>query len=412
MIFADAAKGKGRPVIKKLIAGAAAALLTVTMACAAPMDGQRVTVATVDYDEMYWDPGINYTRVIELQHSGENNGTLIATYELATSGLHIAKPGYNIHISRDGGSTWDYVTTVREKAAAVQSEWQPFLFELPCAIGDMPEGTLILAACSVDASHARQTALRLYRSSDIGQTWEQYGTIATGGGEKTGVWEPFLMLLPDGRLACYYSDCTDRENHSQKLVMKISEDGVTWGDVIDIVSLEDRQLRPGMATVVQMNDGRYIMAYEMCHEADPNYGNPIYYRYSADGINWGDPKDPGLKVVTNTGAMPGSSPYLAYVPSYGENGLLLMTACFQRPGQLEDNLLYVNDDLGDPDAWRTWTLPDSRDREKGGYSHALFIAADEQTLYFVNNVPDPDSEQGFTKMIFIRYRFEDGALNK
>ncbi len=392
----------------KLIALVLAALLLAAPAYATPQNGEQVTLATVDYDELYWGHALSYTRVIELQHSGENNGTLIATYELATSGLHIAKPGYNIHVSRDGGSTWEKVATVREKAAAVQSEWQPFLFELPCQIGSMPEGTLILAACSVDAGHAKQSVLRLYRSYDIGQTWEQYGTIATGGGS-TGVWEPFLMVLPDGRLACYYSDCTEHDIHSQKLVMKISEDGETWGDVIDIVALEDRVLRPGMVTVAQMNDGRYIMTYEMCNEVDPNCGNPVYYRYSADGINWGDPKEPGIKLVTDTGAVPGSAPYVAYVPDYGEHGLLLVTSTFQSPGSSKGNVIYINDQLGAEGAWKSWYLGKNY-RRYDGYSHAIFPAADGRTAYFVNNIEDSASEQGYAKMIFVRYTFEDDFL--
>lgn len=197
----------------------------------------------------------------------------------------------------------------------------------------MPAGTLLLAACSIDAGHGRQSAIRMYRSYDIGKSWEQFGTVAVGGGLETGVWEPFLMVLPDGRLACYYSDATDEPNHSQKLVMKISEDGVNWGDVIDIVALSDQRKRPGMATIVQLNDGRFMMTYEMCDAEDPGCGNPITYRFSDDGISWGDPKDPGIKVVTDTGAVPGSAPYLAYLPNVGDNGLLLMTAVFQTPSQ-------------------------------------------------------------------------------
>ena len=182
--------------------------------------GEHHTVAAVDYDKPYWEKGFNYARIIELQHSGENNGVLVATHESYTAGLRAEKPGYDIHISRDGGVTWQRVSTVREEDTSIQSEWQPHLYELPHQLGDMPAGTLLLAGCSIDAAHAKQTALRLYRSFDLGRTWEQFGTIAVGGGlasngnKETGVWEPFLLMLPDGRLACYFSDCTEAENHS------------------------------------------------------------------------------------------------------------------------------------------------------------------------------------------------------
>lgn len=393
---------------KRVVAMLMTVLLLMVTAVAAPENGEIVTVATVDYDEFYWGTAMQYTRIIELQHNGEKNGTLLATYELGTSGLHIEKPGYNIHISHDGGSTWELATTVREKAAAIQSEWQPFFYELTCQLGTMPEGTVILAACSIDAGHAKQTALRLYRSYDAGQTWEQYGTVDTSGA-KDGVYEPFLMLLPDGRLACYY---TKGEAEGQRLVMRISEDGETWGEMLDVVWLEDKTQLPGMATVAQMNDGRYIMSYEMCSSVDSNCGNPVHYRFSTDGIDWGDPKDPGTKVVTDTGVVPGSSPYIAYVPGYGENGLLLLTSCFQSPGSSKGNVVYINDQLGDESAWKVWFLPKKYRGNNGGYSHATFASADGRTAYFVNDIPDTESEDGYNKMILVRYCFEDDFLTQ
>lgn len=396
--------------MRKLLAIILAVMTMTSVACAAPEYGEHATVATVDYDELYWGQGISYTRVIELQHSGEHNGTLVATYEMYTSGLRVEKPGYNIHVSHDGGSTWEMVATVREKAAAIQSEFQPFLYELPSQVGDMPAGTLLLAACSIDAGHGRQSAIRMYRSYDIGKSWEQFGTVSVGGGLETGVWEPFLMVLPDGRLACYYSDATDEPNHSQKLVMKISEDGVNWGDVIDIVALSDQRKRPGMATIVQLNDGRFMMTYEMCDAEDPGCGNPITYRFSDDGISWGDPKDPGIKVVTDTGAVPGSAPYLAYLPNVGDNGLLLMTAVFQTPSQKKGNIVYYNDNMGAEDSWKTWYLPQNYRNPDGDYSRAIFTAMDGQTAYFVNNIPDANSEEGYYKMIFVRYRFDESFI--
>lgn len=364
--------------------------------------GEHATVAVVDYAKAYSSCGISYTRVIELQHSGEHNGTLVATYEAYTSSHDKDKPGYNIHISRDGGATWSQVSTVREQAADIQSKWMPFLYELPSQVGNMPAGTLLLAACSIDPQLAENTALRLYRSHDVGQTWEQFATIATGGGLKTGVWEPFLLVLPDGRLACYYSDCTENAVHSQKIVMRISADAVDWGETIDLISLEDRLLRPGMVTIARMNNGRFIMTYEMCNEANPDCGNAVHYRFSTDGINWGNVTDPGIKLVTDIGAVPGSAPYIAYIPDHGENGLLLITSVFQVPGETRANVVYCNDCLGNEKAWRAWFQPVEYTAPKGGYSHAIFVGADGKTVYFVNNVPDANSAQGYYKMIFLR----------
>lgn len=374
-------------------------------------EGRHYTVATVDYDKMYWGIGISYTRVIELSHNGEENGTLMATYELGTSGLQLEKPGYHIRVSRDGGETWRETTVIREKAAAVQSEWQPFLYELPRAIGGMPEGTVLCAACSVDSAHAKRSALRLYRSYDVGETWEQFATIAIGGGLSTGVWEPFLMTLPDGRLACYYSDSTDEPHYSQKMVMRISEDGVAWGEAIDIVAMREHELRPGMGTVARMNNGQFVMTYEMCNVNNPDCGNPVYYKFSADGVDWGDPANPGTKMVVNAQtlrkAVPGSCPYLAYCPDYGENGLLLCTSGFQTPSLAKGHIVYVNDRLGAPDAWKIYEQPVEIIGSKGGYSRAIFVSANGHSIYFVNNIPDPASEEGYYRMIFLRIEAEN-----
>jgi len=368
--------------------------------------GEHHTVATVDYDEQYWEKGLNYARIIELQHSGENNGVLVATHESYTSGLRVEKPGYDIHISRDGGVTWQYVNTVREKAASIQSEWQPHLYELPQPLGDMPAGTLLLAGCSIDSAHAKQTALRLYRSFDLGQTWEQFGTVATGGGlafggkKETGVWEPFLLMLPDGRLACYYADCTEAESHSQKVVMRITEDGKDWGETINIVALEKQSLRPGMPVVTQMNDGRFIMVYEMVDAADPHNGNPVYCRFSADGINWGDVTDPGTRIAADKKNAPSSCPYVAYLPNVGEKGLLLLTSA----GGSAHRVFY-NDNLGDAKSWRVWHQPVEIDADYM-YSHAIFPSVDGKTAHFVNCVPDTQSELGYYKMIHLNISFK------
>lgn len=368
--------------------------------------GEHHTVATVDYDEQYWEKGLNYARIIELQHSGENNGVLVATHESYTSGLRVEKPGYDIHVSHDGGVTWQYVNTVREKAASIQSEWQPTLYELPQQLGDMPAGTLLLTGCSIDSAHAKQTALRLYRSFDLGQTWEQFGTVATGGGlefngkKETGVWEPFLLMLPDGRLACYYADCTEAESHSQKVVMRISEDGKDWGETIDIVALEKQSLRPGMPVVTQMNDGRFIMVYEMVDASDPSHVNPVHCRFSADGINWGDVTDPDTLIVTDKKEVANSCPYVAYLPNVGEKGLLLLTSA-----AISADCVFYNDNLGDAKSWRVWRQPVEIDADYM-YSHAIFPSADGKTAHFVNCIPDAQSELGYYKMIHLNITFK------
>ncbi len=337
-----------------------------------------------------WGVGVQYARILELKYSGDQNGTLISTFEKATSGLSPEYPGYPIYVSNDQGKTWECAATIREDAGVtgLQSEWMPQLFELPRAIGTMEKGTLLCAGTSIDAAHSTASAIRLYRSTDTGKTWEPFATVAEGVG-KTGVWEPFLVMLDDGRLVCYYSDCTDPQ-HSQKLSYRVSADGVSWGEACDAVAIPDWKARPGMSVVSRLGDGRYFMTYEMCSDKDsgsgePEYrGNPVCYRYSDDGLDWGDPADYGTKLVTESGAFPGSSPYNVYSPEFGVKGVIIVTAAFQTPQLSQTGTrLYVNFNYGEG-AWST--LPQPLPYTRGGYSHGMDISADGSTLYLVNNI--------------------------
>lgn len=101
-------------------------------------------------------------------------------------------------------------------------------------------------------------------------------------------------------------------------------------------------------------------------------------------------------------AVAGSSPYLAYCPTYGEKGLLLCTVGFQTPGQERGNIVYVNDDLGNQHAWRPYFLPVEYKNPRGGYSRAVFVTADGENVYFANDIPDENSEMGYHKMVLLR----------
>ena len=182
--------------------------------------------------------------------------------------------------------------------------------------------------------------------------------------------------------------------------MRITEDGRDWGETIDVVALEKQPLRPGMPVVAQMNDGRFIMVYEMVDETDPTHVNPVYCRFSADGVHWGEVTDPGTQIVADKNRMPNSCPYVAYLPNVGENGRLLLTSASG-----DAHRVFYNDNLGDPKSWRVWHQP-VEIKADYIYSHAIFPAADGKTAHFVNCIPDPQSELGYYKMIHLNITFE------
>lgn len=246
-------------------------------------------------------PGVLYGRAVELNYSGANNGNMYATSERYNGGTQI----YPIFESTNGGVSWSQVSSLSDSTSGWQAKYEPFLYELPQAIGGMPAGTLLCAGISCPPDNS-QTALRLYKSNDLGRTWTLVSTIATGGaaiadGAHDPIWEPFLMVA-NNKLICYYSDERDPANN-QKVVHQTSTDGINWGSVVNDVAL-GTTLRPGMPTVAKMANGQYIMTYEIVNAS----GTPTNFKISADAENW-NASSAGTTIAN------GGSPYIVALSS-------------------------------------------------------------------------------------------------
>lgn len=336
----------------------------------------------------WWESGVEYCRIIELQHSNsEKNGVLLATFEELNS-----QNGYPIYSSYDRGKTWKRQAEVSDNKIGFSAEWMPHLYELPEKLGELHKGTILLSATSTGAS---RTANVLYQSPDAGKTWERYSTIAIAGASGgKGIYEPFIMMLDNGELACYYSDETEYERHSQKIVYRTSRDGKTWNDPTDVVSLPVQSYRPGMPIVTKLGDGSYFMVYEIVGMD----GNPIYFRTSKDGLNWGDPTDIGTKIESNSKSL-GSAPYCAWTPCGGEKGTLIVSGCFMASGSSETGTDYfISNDYGV--SWKTipHPIPYDRSHSKIGYANGFCFSADWKYLYATNN---PSGEvSGHSQIMF------------
>ncbi len=403
-----------KTVMSRFGGGMFALLVLIFSACR--VSGETILTAKYQTDiaysgDLWWGCGIGYPRVIVLQHSqlGQNN-VLLATSEEATAGLETYQPGYPIYRSADQGKTWVQINFVQDTVAAISSEWQPTLFELPAACGEYPAGTIFLAACSIDSAHAKQSAIRLYASKDGGETFEKGVTIAIGGGLETGVWEPFLIQLDDGRLVCYYSDSTENTVHSQKIVYKVSADGRTWGEAVDVVASERQSDRPGMPVVTRLGDGTYFMTYEMVNDEIKN-NNPVTYRTSKDGLDWGDPKWLGTEIVSVDGKAMGSAPYCAWTPVGGADGTLIVSGTFMRMGSSKTGTDYfLSTDKG-----KTWTttphvIPYRTSLDHGGYSNAMAFSADGKVMYAINNPQDPNVKD-HAKLVCAMVEWVEGAAS-
>lgn len=85
----------------------------------------------------------------------------------------------------------------------------------------------ILMVCSYRANSGYKDGvdcgLSFRRSSDNGKTWSEPWNVETGPN-----WEPYLLVLPDGNLHCYYTDATPQTKNSGTSVITSADGGATW----------------------------------------------------------------------------------------------------------------------------------------------------------------------------------------
>lgn len=313
-------------------------------------------------------PGALYGRALRLQHSKSANGTMLATFEQYVNGT----PSFPIFQSTDDGKTWEQISSVTDQVNGWGMRWQPQLYELPQAIGNMPAGTILCAGNSIPSDYSK-SKLDLYKSTDHGKTWSFVSSIASGGRPKsengyTPVWEPF-PLVADNKLIVYYSDQRDPK-YGQKIVHQTSTDGINWGPVVDDVTSSLYIDRPGMPIVAQMGNGNYIMTYEKCGVENCN----VAYKIGPDPENFGS--ETPVDLTTKDGLRSSSSPYVVWLPTGGPNGTLAVSAYGA------DKVLFLNTQNGEQG---TWTVIKSN--TEGGYSRGLVPMSDGHSLFVISGGP-------------------------
>ncbi|MDH0867404.1 sialidase family protein, partial [Mitsuaria sp. GD03876] len=243
-----------------------------------------------------------YPRLIRLKHQSDAslNGALLAS----TISFEGDKGQGRLFVSKDDGTSFQLQGTVSDTAWA-KGLCCGSVFELPSAVGVLPAGTLLWSASVGQDTPGKAMEHPIYRSNDGGKTWNFLARCGVGnkprGGEGTGIWEPEFLVARDGRLACLYSDETDgtAAGASQTLKLMSTADGTTWTApkvIVDAVKPSDR---PGMAVTSRLADGRYLLTYEHCSTAGLDCRVAI--KYSADGLDWGDPAVRGAEPKTSDG---------------------------------------------------------------------------------------------------------------
>ena len=346
-----------------------------------------------------------YGKIIRLEHSGANNGILLATRETENTGAVSVNPIYR---STDDGKSWSQIAIVKDSLNQNASlSYQPYLFELPENIGGYSAGTVLMAGCTVLSDMT--TILVVHASTDCGVTWTTVGNIVSGmtnGNPEmasNGVWEPVLIYDDvDNKLYCFYSDESD-DGHNQKIAYRYTTDLQTWSETFDAVAPEDSQWRPGMAAITRMGNGKYAMVFELA-----GYGTPYVYIKIGNALDeWGDVSDYGEKIVTDEGLSMGAGPSIAWIGSGGERGMLLVTGQNNYPYTADRKCdMFISLDYG-----QTWISVENsimthhNTNVRCGYSSGMFVSSDG-TLYYVN---DPERDRGgeCEKLTFAKIKFKE-----
>ena len=339
-----------------------------------------------------------YGRVIELKHSGKKNGRLICTSQWAGK-------SFPVYLSLDGGRNWSLISEVKETVEPdLIGNWQPDIYELPCAVGDMPEGTLILGGCSHDDGTKTTTKISLWRSFNAGLTWEQFTEIDRGNGISDGMYEPFMICDEDGSLVVFYSDETEVSSlGGQRLVFKVSKDGVNWSEKKYCVAPKSKALRPGMVSVAKMGDEGYLIVYEVIGIQ----GGPVYYKTSKSLTEW-DYASLGTKMKSTGGDITGCTPYCTWTPEGGSHGTVIACGRFGDINYKEQSKLFLSSDLG-----KTWVALenplkwDYHQSSNANYAYSLgFSVSADGSVYHIANCFPSDAEKKYIHSELTLCRFQ------
>lgn len=375
--------------MKRMPRGLIAAGLTAAVVASALALGAPAANAAQGDQVLYTDAptatqGAQYTHAITLRHNGAANGTVLASFERFdnTDG---DKPSFPVYRSTNFGASWSAVTNINDAQFGVGNRWQPSLYELPEASGNLPRGTILLAGNAVP-NDLSTTRLVLYKSTDAGNTWSFVSTIDTGGdgrydpspsSTRTPVWEPELELTPSG-LVAYFSDERAKDRGVlQGIVHRVSTDGGrTWGPVVDDVMPPDRNARPGMMSVTRLPNGKYLGVYEV---VNVDNSVPVYAKISDDGVNWPNPTQLGTRIQTANNQWMNGSPSVEWVPTGGPNGTIILTGGWLQNSDPNQSNFLANTNLGVGD-WTLFPAPVDSAQTLSGYSETVTPSLDYRYL--------------------------------
>lgn len=241
------------------------ALLVCVVACCIPSAAQQSVTQAVTWTTqsvVLESDFSTWARMVQLR-----DGSWLAAYTVTDSPQRI-----RLKRSFDSMRTWQFVSEVSEQGRILDNP----------SLALRPDGTVLLGIRSEITGQSYW--IETYTSQDNGNTF-RYQSQVDWDHHQGGVYEPYLYVLPDGSIACFYTSEVHKFEtpaYSQILSEKVSTDGgETWGPEIWAIS-QPGEARPGEANIVPLPGGVLALFYEICGTE-----NCIgHVSYSTDGVNW------------------------------------------------------------------------------------------------------------------------------
>lgn len=215
-------------------------VIHVPLAWSQDKSPQQGTIRWEEEFRLIHDETAFYPRLAEL-----DDGSLVAgfTHPLRDQ----RKKAIAVRGSKDGGKTWDAYHRIAEDSENADYD----IFPLQAKDGR------VLAAFRHHTPDKGIYRIEVCSSANKGVRWTYFSTVALG---TVGLWEPFLLQMPKGRLQCYYSS-EEGLKPDQLVEMKTSEDGgKTWKNPVTVA--RKKGSRDGMPGVIRLADGTLFAVFE------------------------------------------------------------------------------------------------------------------------------------------------------
>ncbi|KAK4221481.1 Sialidase [Podospora fimiseda] len=226
-------------------------ILTTTTTTSLPSPSPQLLKIIKAGEPSLINPGAVYIRAASLfNNKNKTSSSIIVGY----AAPHPQNPRWKsllTSISNDGGLSWQYrgqVTHTQNPFSSNQKKDRPFSQDIDNSfILQLPSGRLLYAFRNHDMRRKKGSSwkpeyfrITICASDDNGLEWFYLSQVdqnvaSVRGGEKNGIWEPFLRLGLKGEVQVYYSE--EKLENRQENVMRYSHDGgKTWSEEKIIVS--------------------------------------------------------------------------------------------------------------------------------------------------------------------------------